>query len=164
MLMTNSVLQGGDYTRMKMKKTMKLLLIFACFTALLACDPLDVDPDDGIDILDPAYGAVEFDFTLPEVGVPVKNIHRVDLSLARSLDSLYRKDFCSAANVSDYKQKYRFTLLPGRYFYQAGVTCTCQGDSCLYGGFPGGQLSVWWTSGWVDVEKGKVFSKELNFQ
>jgi hypothetical protein len=129
-----------------------------------SCNPVEVPTDDGSGISDPDYGSVVFDFTLPKLALPDKGLHRVDLSLARSMDSLYRKQCCNAANVSDYKLNYSFSLLPGRYFYQAGITCTCQADSCLYAGFPGGQLSIWWTSGWVDVEKGKVFSQKLNFQ
>jgi hypothetical protein len=29
---------------------------------------------------------------------------------------------------------------------------------------PGGQLSIWWTSGWIDIEKGKTLSRNLAFQ
>ena len=129
-----------------------------------SCNPEGPLIVHGDNLPDPRYGTIEFDFVMPELKLPDKGLHRVDLSLARSADSLLRKVFCDAANVSDYKEKYSFVLLPGRYFYQAGITCTCQADSCLYAGFPGGQLSVWWTSGWVDVEKGKVFSQKLNFK
>jgi len=145
-----------------MKRPGFILMII--FFLVGACDPDILPTDTGQDISNPAYGSVVFDFVLPKLKLPDKNLHRVDLSLANTMDSLYRKQFSHAANVSDYKVKYTFSLLPGRYFYQAGITCTCQGDSCLYGGFPGGQLSIWWTSGWVDIEAGKVFSKSLNFQ
>ncbi|MFA6127889.1 MAG: hypothetical protein WC699_11330 [Bacteroidales bacterium] len=145
-----------------MKKLKLFMIIVICTFG--SCNPDIPGTDTGEQIIDPKYGRIEFDFKVPELDLPDKGLHRVDLSLARSMDSLYRKEFCNAANVSDYKEKYTFVLLPGRYFYQAGIACTCQADSCLYAGFPGGQLSVWWTSGWVDVEKGKVFSKNLNFQ
>jgi hypothetical protein len=152
-------LKTAKETEMKLiKRTLILALM------VVACSPVEFPTDIVNGISNPDYGTIEFDFVLPNVKLPEQKIHRVNLSLARSLDSLYRKSFCSAANVSDFKQKYSFSLLPGRYFYQAGVTCSCGGDSCLYGGFPGGQLSIWWTSGWVDVEKGKVFSQKLNFQ
>lgn len=146
----------------KMKQIKILILIL--IGVIGSCNPVEVPTNNGSGVSDPNYGSVEFDFTLPKLTLPDKGLHRVDLSLARSLDSLYRKQFCDAANVSDYKPNYTFSLLPGRYFYQAGITCTCQADSCLYAGFPGGQLSIWWTSGWVDVEKGKAFSKKLTFQ
>ncbi len=145
-----------------MKKTSYIILCLMLLAG--ACNREELPSDDGTGIPDPKFGAVEFDFQLPAVGVPEKNVHRVMLNLAKSADSLNRKDFCSAANVSDHKQKYTFYVLPGRYFYQAGVTCTCGGDSCLYGGFPGGQLSIWWASGFVDIEKGKVYSQKINFQ
>ena len=145
-----------------MKNIKLLILIVAGFIG--SCNPLDIPIDNGSDSSNPNYGSVVFDFTLPKLALPDKGLHRVDLSLARTMDSLYRKQFCNAANVSDYKLNYTFALLPGRYFYQAGITCTCQADSCLYAGFPGGQLSIWWTSGWFDVEKGKVFTQKLNFQ
>ena len=144
-------------------KTIRLLSLILFFFSI-SCNPDEPIVDPGTDLADPTHGRIDFDFILPAVKLPDGKVHRVDLSLAKSLDSLYRKQFCTAANVSDYKQVYSFSLIPGRYFYQAGVTCTCGGDSCLYGGFPGGQLSVWWTSGWVDVEKGKVFSRKLVFQ
>ena len=140
------------------------LFILILIGAIASCNPDVPGTDPGDNPADPKYGTVEFDFVMPTLNLPDKGLHRVDLTLAKSLDSLYRKQFCNAANVSDYKQKYSFVLLPGRYFYQAGITCTCQADSCLYAGFPGGQLSIWWTSGWVDIEKGKVFSRKLNFQ
>jgi hypothetical protein len=144
-------------------KRLKLFIIIL-ITAFVSCNPDDPGTNPDQDTVDPRYGSIEFDFILPQLDLPDKKLHRVDLSLSKTMDSLYRKQFCNAANVSDYKQKYTFVLLPGRYFYQAGITCTCQADSCLYAGFPGGQLSIWWTSGWVDVEKGKTFSKKLNFQ
>lgn len=145
-----------------MKRLKLFILILA--GAFGSCNP-DIPGTDPGDIAgDPKYGTIEFDFVVPELDLPAKGLHRVDLSLAKSPDSLYRKLFCNAANVSDYKEKYSFILLPGRYFYQAGITCTCLADSCLYAGFPGGQLSIWWTSGWVDVEKGKVFSHKLFFK
>lgn len=140
------------------------ILILILFGVMVSCTPDTPPIDDGTGLADPRFGSITFDFTLPKLNLPDKGLHRVDLSLARTLDSLYRKQFCNAANVSDYKQNYTFTLLPGRYFYQAGFTCTCQADSCLYAGFPGGQLSIWWTSGWVDVEKGKAINRKLNFK
>jgi len=140
------------------------ILIFILIGFFGSCNPEIPGTDTGEQIADPKYGSIEFDFVIPDLDLPDKGLHRVDLSLAKSLDSLYRKQFCSAANVSDYKEKYTFSLLPGRYFYQAGIACTCQADSCLYAGFPGGQLSIWWTSGWVDVEKGKAYSLKIVFK
>ena len=129
-----------------------------------SCNPVEIPVDNVSDVYNPNNGSVVFDFSMPKLALPDKGLHRVNLNLARTMDSLYRKQFCSAANVTDFKTNYTFSLEPGRYFYQAGITCTCQADSCLYAGFPGGQLSIWWTSGSFDIEKGKVFSQKLIFK
>lgn len=145
---------------------MKRYIIITSILAGMVLSCLKDDPGEttGITTGDSNFGTVTFDFAIPKLNIPDKSLHRVDLSLAKTIDSLYRKEFCNAANISDYVSKYTFILRPGRYHYQAGITCTCQGDSCLYAGFPGGQLSIWWTSGWIDVEKGKAFTKNLIFQ
>jgi len=144
-------------------KAIRLLLI--CLAGLLfSCEPEEIQPGDGSTGIETSKGVIEFDFELPRTGVPERAIRRVQLNVAQSIDSLNRKDYYSAANVSDYRQKYTFHFPPGRYFYQAGVTCTCQGDSCLYGGFPGGQFSIWYTGGYVDVELGKIVSQKIRFQ
>lgn len=147
---------------------MKTLRIVAFFmmTGLLvsACDPDDPGVNPGGGVIESGYGMVYFDFSLPVLKLPKNSLHRVDLSLALTMDSLYRKQYCAQANVSDYKPNYNFKLLPGRYFYQAGITCSRQGDTCLRAGFPGGCYSIWWTSGWVDLEAGKTTEKNLHFQ
>ena len=139
------------------------LILFLLLGTLLSCNSDEIQPSDDV-AGDPAYGSIIFNFAMPSTKLPAKSLRRVDLSLAKTADSLYRKEFYSSANVSDYKLNYSFTLLPGRYFYQAGITCTSQGDSCTYGGFPGGRLSVWWVMGYVDIEKGKSFTKNLIFK
>jgi len=139
-------------------------LLLGMISFLCSCNPDEIQTDIGVTDVDPACGSVIFNFAMPTTKIPAKNLRRVELSLAKSADSLYRKEYCSSANISDYKLSYSFTLLPGRYFYQAGITCTSQGDTCLYGGFPGGQLSVWWIMGFVDIDKGKSFTKNLTFK
>ncbi len=145
---------------------MKIKYCFLLISALVlaACDPADPGTTGDSELFKPTHGTIVFEFAIPDLDVSDKNLHRVDLSLARTADSLYRKMYISAANVSDVKQSYSFALLPGRYFYQAGISCSAGGDSCLYAGFPGGSLSIWWTMGWVDVEVGKSFTKNIIFQ
>lgn len=109
-------------------------------------------------------GVLEIDFKLPYVPLPANKIHRVDLSLARSADSLYRGLFISSSNVSDSKNLYRFVLPPGSYYYQAAITCSCQADSCLWGGFPGGQWGKRWAIDQVDVLLGEVIRESPSFQ
>ena len=109
-------------------------------------------------------GILEVDFKLPYINLPKDKIHRIDLSVARSADSLYRGKFISQANVSDNKSLYRFILPPGSYYYQAAITCSCKADSCLWGGFPGGQWGVRWAIDKVDVKLGKVIRESPSFQ
>ncbi len=109
-------------------------------------------------------GVLEVDFKLPYVPLPAQRIHRIDLSIARSADSLYKGLFISSANVSDSKSLYRFVLTPGSYYYQAAITCSCQADSCLWGGFPGGQWGKRWAIDQVDVLLGEVIRESPSFQ
>ena len=109
-------------------------------------------------------GVLEVDFKLPPTFLPATKIHRIDLSIARSADSLYRGMFISSANVFDDKSLYRFVLNPGIYYYQAGVTCSCLGDSCLWGGFPGGRFGVRWAMDRVEVKLGQVIRESPSFQ
>lgn len=109
-------------------------------------------------------GVLEIDFQLPKVSLPSRGIHRIELSIARSADSLYRGVFISSANVYDDKSLYRFVLGPGTYYYQAGVTCSCLGDSCLWGGFPGGRFGVRWAMDRVEVKLGQVLRESPSFQ
>jgi hypothetical protein len=145
-----------------MKDTIKYILIL--IFVLTGCNPTDPGDDTPGDVADPTHGLIVFEFQMPDLDLPAGKLHKVDLSLARTADSLYRKQFISAANVSDLKQSYSFALLPGRYYYQAGVSCAARGDSCYYAGFPGGYLSIWWTMGWVDVDAGKTYTKNVIFQ
>ncbi len=130
------------------------------FTSNCGGDPFF---DDGI-VPPNTTGVLEVEFKLPYVPLPLNKIHRIDLSIARSADSLYRGKFISSANVSDNKSLYRFVLPPGSYYYQAAITCSCQADSCLWGGFPGGQWGVRWAIDKVDVLLGEVIRESPSFQ
>lgn len=100
------------------------------------------------------YGILEIDFKKPPLAVPEKAISRMDLSLAYTADSVYRQEFFQKANVSDQKRVYQFNLPSGTYWYQAVITCTCGGDTCLWGGFPGGQFGQRFTLEEVKVVAG----------
>ena len=109
-------------------------------------------------------GVLEIDFKLPPIPLPDKGIHRIDLSLARNADSLYRNLFIASANVTDSKNLYRFILAPGTYYYRAGITCSCLSDSCLWGGFPGGRFGQRWAIDRVEVTLGGVTRESPSFQ
>jgi hypothetical protein len=108
-------------------------------------------------------GHAEISFPLPPTEIPQKGIHRIDLSLALSIDSLNRENFYRIVNVSDFQSQYSFVLNPGQYFYRAGITCSCGGDTCLWNNFPGGQYGIKWTIGWFTVEKGKTVNERITF-
>lgn len=145
---------------MKFAKYISIVLLVVFILA--SCDREPFTGGGGVEKT--TTGVLEIDFKLPYVPLPAKKIHRIDLSLARSADSLYKGLFISSANVSDNKSLYRFVLDPGAYYYQAGITCSCKADSCLWGGFPGGQWGVRWAIDRVEVLLGEVIRESPSFQ
>ncbi len=143
-------------------RTVKYLLLTLMAVMLMQCNGLVPGPDD----VEPKVttGVLEIDFKLPPTSLPANRIHRIELSVARSADSLYRGIFISSANVFDDKSLYRFALTPGTYYYKAGVTCSCLGDSCLWGGFPGGRYGVRWAADKVEIKLGEVLRQSPTFQ
>ena len=140
----------------------RLFFLLMLAAGLAGCtDPTPVDDGPKPEI---TTGILEVEIKLPYIPLPKERIHLVDLSLARTADSLYRGLFLASPNVYDDKTVYRFTLAPGTYYYQAGITCSCLGDSCLWGGFPGGRFGVRWAIDKVDVIKGKVIRESPSFQ
>lgn len=135
------------------------LMILLFLTACNGSDPQIDGPEDSGTI-----GTVEFDFELKTIRIPVSGIRRIDLSIATSAYHLYRGDFIRTANVSDLIRNYSFRLEEGEYYYQAGITCVCAGDTCLWEGFPGGQFGTKWTAGTIEIVKGEVLRKKLTFQ
>lgn len=130
----------------------------------VSCQPEQID-----DIIDPEIeamknmGSITFDFPIPDRRVPVKDVHRVDLSLAVDAFSLYSGYFLVSANVSDMVRSYTFILEEGEYYFQAGITCSSQGDTCLWDGFPGGQWGTKWISDKIEIVKGEKLVKILSF-
>lgn len=139
------------------------VLIIGLLFAIIGCDPINPDNPDGIIDKYKEFGTLDIFFTYRIQGIPVARIRKVDLSLAYTSDSLYRGWFFISRNVSDAVTKYRFYLMPGTYYYQATITCLCQGDSCSYSGFPGGQFGLRLDGGKVVVEKGKLTEVTTQF-
>ncbi|MDD5509107.1 MAG: hypothetical protein PHD25_12415 [Bacteroidales bacterium] len=129
---------------------------------LLGCDP-DNPVDPGGTTEDSNIGTVEFDFPVPARNAPTSGVHRIDLSLATTAYDLYRGDFLISANVSDRERTYTFRLTPGDYYYQAGITCSCLGDTCLWDGFPGGRFGTKWDMDRITVVKGEKLAKTIVF-
>ena len=137
-------------------------LMAGLLLAIIGCEP-DTPVDPGGTSQDQNAGTIEFDFPVPTRTAPVSGIHRIDLSLAKSAYELYRGDFLISANVSDRERTYSFKLEPGDYYYQAGITCSCLGDPCLWDGFPGGRYGTKWAVDRITIVKGEKLSKTLTF-
>jgi hypothetical protein len=140
----------------------RFILFLLIISLLTGCT--DVGPVDDKIVPPVTTGVLEIEIRLPNMPLPKSGIHLVDLSLARTADSLSRKLFVASANVYDDKTLYRFVLKPGFYYYQAGITCSCLGDSCLWGGFPGGRYGVRWAVERVEIKKGQVLRDSPSFQ
>jgi len=130
---------------------------------LLSCEPSSI-PGGGGGGGEVITGRVEFEFPLDVMRIPDRGLHRIDLSLAKNAKNLYQGDFIQSANVSDVQLTYVFELPPGNYYWQAGITCSSKGDTCLWGGFPGGRYGAKWTLGTIDIEIGKTTQKKITFQ
>lgn len=137
-------------------------LFLLIIIGLLCCNPDNpYDPDNHY--TDTLTGTIEFDFQLPQYNIPSEGIHRIDLSIAESSDDLYRGNFLVSINVSDRLATYTINLLPGDYYFQAGITCTCMGDTCLWAGFPGGRFGTKWDVNKITITKGEKLFKSIKF-
>jgi len=145
---------------------MKLLTIigFLIIGLLTACDPSTEDPDLNNKIIPADHGSLEFRFILPEYKIPKENIHRISLSFAYSVDSLYRGQYFQKVNVSDFQELYTLFLRPDDYYYDAVITCSCGGDTCLNGGFPGGRFGMKHNFNKFYIENQKSTIIETHFQ
>lgn len=144
-----------------MNSLIKYILILF-LAGVIACEP-DTPADPEGNTGNQNTGTVEFDFPLPNRIASASGIHRIDLSLALTGSDLYRGDFLITANVSDRERLYTFRLEPGDYYFQAGITCSCLGDTCLWDGFPGGRYGTKWAMDRITVVKGKTLVKVLAF-
>jgi len=144
---------------MKKSTIIGILLV----SLLAACDP--VDNDNGLDqVVIPAnHGSLEFRFIKPEYKIPKESVHRISLSFAYSVDSLYRGQYFRKVNVSDYQETYTLFFEPDEYYYNAVITCSCGGDTCLNGGFPGGQFGMKYNFNKFEIENQKNTIIETHF-
>ena len=110
------------------------------------------------------YGILEVEFKLPVYQLIQDGIRRVDLAVCNSMDEMYRDIFFYHSNVSDVKQIYQIYLPEGRFYYQAIITCTCGGDSCIQAGFPYGYGGLKFAFDKVDIIKGEITRSQPSFQ
>ncbi len=95
----------------------------------------------------PITGTLEVEFRVPGSFLPPNRVLRADLSIAKDAENLYKGLFYHVENVYNSKLIYQVSLTPGNYYYQAGIICVAQGDSCSAAGFPGGQFGMKWSVG-----------------
>ena len=150
-----------------MKKTIHLtkylFLSILIVANMVACDPDEDIPTDNENTLSSVYGSISLAFPIDDIHVPERCIKRADLSISYTADSLYRKEYITVANVSNYQSLYKFTLEPGTYYYQAAKTCICARDTCLWGGYPGGQNGMLWAMSSFEIISGEISYDRLKF-
>ena len=131
-------------------------LLFGILTLFLitGCNPDDGPINNGEDpnIVIKEYGTLEVEFRIPGSFLPPNRILRADLSIAKSAELLYQGRFCYVANVYNSTLTYKIKLEPGQYYYQAGIICIAEGDSCSAAGFPGGEYGMKWAIGKATVK------------
>lgn len=131
--------------------------ILAGLFFLISCEPTPIDPIDPIDNYKPKIsGTLEIEFRVPGSFLPPSRVLRADLSIAKDAESLYRGRFLQMANVYNSKLVYQFDLEPGLYYYQAGIICIAEGDSCSAASFPGGKFGMKWAIGTAQVNQDKT--------
>lgn len=133
-----------------MKRWMRITMILGAILAgITACDgdPNNNNNNPNPDLVDPTTGTLEVEFRIPGSWLPPNRVLRADLSIARDAEHLYKGHFLHVENVYNSKLKYQVDLPPGNYYYQAGIICIAEGDSCSAAGFPGGQFGMKWAIG-----------------
>lgn len=146
---------------MRLNYLIKLLIIGFLASS---CNNTDLSDNNGPESeITKETGKIVFEFNIPERRVPVEKINRINLSVAVDAKSLFSGYFLASANVSDLVNSYAFTLKEGDYYYQAGITCSSAGDTCLWDGFPGGQWGEKWAMGTISVIREETIVKKLTF-
>jgi len=139
-----------------MKIRSLLFTMIAGLFLMTACDPDPVDPNgngNGENETPKIVGTLEVEFRVPGSFLPPSRVLRADLSIAKNAEDLYRGHYLQVANVYNSKLIYQFDLAPGSYYYQAGIVCIAEGDSCSAAGFPGGKFGMKWAVGTATVKE-----------
>ena len=142
---------------MKISNGLTKKLFGAAVLALVVISCQDEDQFEGYyGIPLPAdHGILEVDFKLPEFQLIQDGIRRVDLAVCHTMYEMNQGVFFYHSNVSDVKQLYQIILPEGKYLYQAVITCSLGGDSCVYGGFPYGQGGMKYAFDEVLIKRGE---------
>jgi hypothetical protein len=138
-------------------KKRSALWILAGLLLLISCEPKPIDPVDPDIIIKPKIsGTMEVEFRVPGSFLGPNRVLRADLSIAKDATSLYMGRFLQMANVYNSKLVYQFDLAPGVYYYQAGIICVAEGDSCSAASFPGGKFGMKWAIGTAEIKQDKT--------
>ncbi len=138
-------------------KKISAIWILSFLLILVSCNKPPIDPGGGPDTTVPKItGTLEIEFRVPGSFLGPSRVLRADLSIAKDAESLYKGHFLETANVYNSKLVYQFDLSPGVYYYQAGIICVAEGDSCSAAGFPGGRLGMKWAIGTAEVKEDKI--------
>jgi hypothetical protein len=150
------------YIRNRIMKSRYLIILLAALL-FTTCGKTDV-PDVGDGIEAKPTGTLNVVFKISHPWIPVNRIVRAELHIATTGTEIYKGNYIQSANVSNNQELYVFYLEPGTYYYEAVISCLCEGDSCSGGGFPGNK---WGTKHVMDkftITENKVTQVVPTFQ
>ena len=128
-------------------RLIKIIGLFLLIPFLYACEKenknIDNEPEDEISA---PMGTIEIQFKTPHGNLRPGCVKRAQLVLAVNAENLYKGNFMYSFNVSDEQTFYTLDLPPGSYYYQAGLICVCETNSCSAGTYPGGQYGLKYTA------------------
>jgi hypothetical protein len=130
---------------------------------LLSCEKEAIENDPDETKGDPT-GTLHVIFRISHPWLPPDRIVRTDLHVAKDGVEIYKGNYIQSANVTDFQDEYFFYLPPGTYYYEAGIACICEGDSCSAGGFPGNQYGGKFTMDRFTIYEDQVTTVIPTFQ
>ncbi len=140
-----------------------LLLLILAAGLSYSCDR-EVIPDNNEGIEAKPMGTLRVWFKISHPWIPPRRIIRTELHVAKDAMEIYKGNFIQSANVTSFQDVYFFYLEPGSYYYEAVISCICEGDSCSAGGFPGNKWGTKHTMGKLDIREDQVTQVIPTFQ
>ena len=126
---------------------LRIILLVFLIPLLIACEKNNGnETTDPIDTEQDPMGKIEIEFRTPHGPLKIGCIRRAELVLAVNAENLYKGNFLYSFNVSDEQKIYSLDLTPGSYYFQAGLICICETNSCSAGSYPGGQYGMKFTA------------------
>jgi len=126
---------------------LRIILLVLLIPFFIACEKNNGNTNpDPIDINQDLMGKIEIEFRTPHGPLKLGCVRRAELVLAVNAENLYKGNYIYSFNVSDEQKIYTLDLAPGSYYFQAGLICICETNSCSAGSFPGGQYGMKFTA------------------